>query len=383
MRALVLNGGVKSALTVVRSLGKRGIPVTVGAERRTGMALWSRYATRTFVYRSPINDPAGFLDDVETAARAEPEPPIVYCMSDAVVLLLSRNRARFSSICVLMLPSEASMELAADKEATRALAESLKIPTPPSASFSLFPVVVKPRHSAVWKGGLGMTGTAQFAFSESEARAVSERIQSDTGEAPLIQEFVRGAEFGYEALCEKGTVIAFVMHRRMRSLSPTGGAAVIKITMEPDHAMQAHAELILKQLEWTGVAMVEFKQDEVKGVPYLLEINPRFWGSLPLALHAGVDFPFLYALCASGTPEHARALAATGYERRVISRHFMGDVRHVTRVLFARDRMRSIIYPGRLRALIDFLAPGFSMRHDVFDVWDPLPFFMEAVDHIA
>jgi predicted ATP-grasp superfamily ATP-dependent carboligase len=382
MRALVLDGHVKSALATVRSLGRRGVPVTVGAERKTAMALWSRYASSTFVYRSPIADPTGFLDDVEAEAKQHSEPPVVFCMSDATMLLLSRNRERFSTLLTLVVPSVESVETAADKLKTRDLAVSLEIPTVPEATFAQFPVVVKPRHSASWVGQQGVSKSVMFAFTQSEAEVSAGRLERETGESPLIQEYVHGAEFGFEALCIKGEVVAHLMHRRIRSLSPTGGAAVVKVTMEPDPTMRRYAETILKALSWDGVAMVEFKQDDTTGRAYLLEINPRFWGSLPLALHAGVDFPFLYALVADGRADHAREIGKADYERRVASRHFLGDLRHLSRVWFSRDRMRARAYPGRLRALGDFLSPGFHMRPDVFDWKDPLPCIMEAVDHL-
>lgn len=382
MRALVLDGHVKSALATVRSLGKRGVPVTAGAERKTAMALWSRYASNTFVYRSPVQDPAGFLDDVEAQAKRESEPPTVFSMSDATMLLLSRNRDRFAGLIRFVAPSAESVEIAADKLKTRDLAVSLEIPTVPDATYTKFPVVVKPRHSTSWVGQSGVSKSVTFAFTQSEAEVVAGRLEHETGESPLIQTYVHGGEFGFEALCIKGEVVAHLMHRRIRSLSPTGGAAVIKVSMEPDPTMRRYAEAMLKALSWEGVAMVEFKQDDTTGRAYLLEINPRFWGSLPLALHAGVDFPFLYALVADGRADHAREIGKADYERRVASRHFLGDVRHLTRVWFARDPMRARAYPGRLRALGDFLSPGFHMKPDVFDIRDPLPCIMEVVDHL-
>ncbi len=382
MHALILDGGVKSALACVRSLGQRGARVTVGAEQSTGMALWSRYAKETFVYRSPLTDPEGFLEDVLAVAQKAGDQPILFSMSDATMLLISRNRARFDGIAQLVLPSSESLEIAADKEKTRSLAESLKIPTPPPAAPAVFPVVVKPRHSVVWKEGVGVGGTAAFGFSDAQVRDMVLDVTQKTGEEPLQQTFIRGSEFGFEALCHGGEVLAYAGHRRMRSLSPTGGAAVVKTTVLLDAGMQTHAETLLKALRWEGVAMVEFKQDAQLGTPYLLEINPRFWGSLPLAIHAGVDFPFLYVLLAEGKFDHIRALTERGYEHRVTSRHWLGDVRHLGRVLFARDPLRSELYPSRARALFDFVAPASGMRHDVFSLGDPLPFFMEILDHL-
>ena len=381
MQALVLDGGVKSALSIVRSLGARGIYVSVGGDRKGGLALWSRYASHTFVYRSPIHDPAGFLDDVEREAKRMGERPVIYSCSDATMLLLSRHRDRILQNARVVLPSAEALETAADKEKTRALAESLKIPTPPVATYTKYPVVVKPRHSAAWLDDVGVRGRVQFAFSEEEARALAGKIKAETGEEPLIQEWIRGGEFGFEALCHEGKVVASVGHRRMRSMHPTGGAAVVKTTVALDAGMETHARKLLQELQWEGVAMVEFKQDEGTGTPYLLEINPRFWGSLPLAVRAGVDFPFLYFLLAEGKLDQVQALAEKPYERRVTTRHMTGDMRHLLTTLFRKDPMRKVTYPSRPRAVLDFLA-GFWLTDDVFSWSDPVPFVMEVLDRL-
>ncbi len=48
--------------------------------------------------------------------------------------------------------------------------------------------------------------------------------------------------------------------------------------------------------------MLELKVDDADGTPRIMEMNPRFWGSLALALRAGVDFPWLLYQLASVRP---------------------------------------------------------------------------------
>src|SRR2546430_8599658 len=81
---------------------------------------------------------------------------------------------------------------------------------------------------------------------------------------------------------------------------------------------------ILDHVGWHGAAMVEFKV-RADGRPYLMEINPRFWGSLQLAIDAGVDFPWLaYQLAAGLTPD-----SVEGYRIGVRNRWLLGDLDHV------------------------------------------------------
>ena len=57
---------------------------------------------------------------------------------------------------------------------------------------------------------------------------------------------------------------------------------------------------ILDALKWHGVAMVEFKQNEENGKFYLIEINPKYWGSLDLSISAGIEMPYYHVMMALG-----------------------------------------------------------------------------------
>lgn len=389
MHAIVLDGGVKSALASVRSLGKAGARVVCGAERATALALHSRFASKRFIYRSPVHTPLLFLEDVEAMVKKASEPPVIYAFSDATAFLLSENRSRFSGIAHMALPSHESIVCAADKGKTLSLASSLGVPVPSyleatriedvetaCKQFS-FPLVIKPRKSVSFVGGKGTLGRVSFAFTKKEARERVEQEHEASGTYPLLMQYVRGGEYGFEAIAKNGVVLRYVVHKRIRSLSPTGGAAVVKETIEADGVMKKHAEALIRALSWTGVLMLEFKLDDA-GVYRLLEINGRFWGSLPLAIFSGCDFPLLYAKLSLGVPFKEEAPDA--YKRGVRSRHFFGEIKHLLSAWFSNDPMRPIAYPSRLGALGAFVGGFFFTRYDVFAFSDPLPFFAEALD---
>jgi len=86
---------------------------------------------------------------------------------------------------------------------------------------------------------------------------------------------------------------------------------------------------MLDALRWHGVAMVEFKRDEVTDRFWLLEINGRFWGSLPLALSAGIDFPYYLYQLASGTTPHPPSSYAEG----VLARDAVAELKHFLKVM--------------------------------------------------
>jgi predicted ATP-grasp superfamily ATP-dependent carboligase len=114
--------------------------------------------------------------------------------------------------------------------------------------------------------------------------------------------------------------------------------------------------------------MVEWRV-QVGYPPVFMEVNGRFWHSLPLACYAGVDFPVLLARMA----EHGDIEPAFGYRRGVRCRWLLGDVRHLIEVWKGPPHDYPGKYPGRLRTLIDVLTPVPGTYHDLFQWKDPLP----------
>jgi predicted ATP-grasp superfamily ATP-dependent carboligase len=119
---------------------------------------------------------------------------------------------------------------------------------------------------------------------------------------PLIQEYIPdgGGTFGFSALFdESSNVKAAFVHKKLRMYPVQGGPSTLREGVEHPQIMELGLSL-LKALSWVGIAMVEFKVDPRDGIPKLMEINPRFWGSLQLAIFSGVDFPYLILKMAKG-----------------------------------------------------------------------------------
>lgn len=405
MSVIILDGQLKSALSAVRSLGQKGVPVSAGAERKTGMALHSKHATARFVYPSPYTDQNGFIEAVKAEAGRIGGKPVIFAFSDATWLALYGARENLSDVATLVFPEEKSVGIAFDKAATYSLARVSGVPIITTHTPELreeieylgvglaYPAVVKARRSVTWHKGRGVFGSASFVRDAQELVRTFFAYKAQLGESPLVQEFVRGEEYGVEMLAHAGRVFARVAHHRIRSLSPTGGASVLKETLEDGdlrHTMETYAEKLVKELVWSGPIMIEFKVDSDTKEPYLMEINGRFWGSLPLSVAAGVDMPHLFYDYAQGECHKQRGCpgAQSGcapegvVEGRegVVTRHVLGDVRHLLRVFFACDGMRSILYPKRLHALRDFFSTPKGTKSDVWSWSDPKPSIMEIID---
>ncbi|MBP9863859.1 ATP-grasp domain-containing protein [Patescibacteria group bacterium] len=389
--ALVLDGSLQSALAATRSLARHGAHVICGAERSSAMALHSKYCAERFLYRSPLKDLAGFLDDLETFLRRQPESPVLFTFSDLTFLPIARQRERFASLVRFPLSSPDSVEIAFDKSKTCELAKQCDIPTPRTdvvetveaaeqifTSATSYPCILKPRHSCIWKTSTGEWGKVQKVQNIEEATIVWRQTTGRFSESPLIQEFVDGEEFGIFFLASDGKPLATFAHHRLRSFDVSGGASVLRESIDPPSDMLGYSQRLIESLHWSGPVMVEWKRDAKTQKPVLMEINGRFWGSLPLAIAAGVDFPWLiYQQIMMGKIDETPA-----FTRGIRSRQLLGDVRHLIGYLFSTSP--SIDGQKRWNAVKEFCRfqqPGLSYDVESWDDWKPS--LWQVVDQIS
>jgi len=254
--------------------------------------------------------------------------------------------------------------------------------TAPSALGALeaslaFPVVVKPTRSVV----AGPTGAIKTGVSYASSGAELRRRLAALPAAAypvLLQQRIVGPGSGVFILVWDGELVASFAHRRVREKPPAGGVSVYSESIAANPTLVDSGLRLLREVGWHGVAMLEFKTDRRTGQPYLMEINGRLWGSLQLAVDAGVDFPALLVGCALGDKPVAAA-----YRIGVRNRWWWGDVDHV----LARLRRSSTELglppdaPSRWRVLRDFLRlwwPG--DRSEILRLTDPKPFVRETLD---
>jgi predicted ATP-grasp superfamily ATP-dependent carboligase len=237
---------------------------------------------------------------------------------------------------------------------------------------------LKPRSSveAQSNGAMQITGRPRYARNAKELQAVYQQM-SLTCSRVLLQEFVDGEGTGYFALMRQGELRAEFAHRRIRDVHPTGSGSAVRISVEPDSQVRSASLALLQVLNWHGVAMVEFRQ--VPGsAPVFMEVNGRFWNSLPLACYAGADFPALLAQMAESGDIEKQISFRTG----VRCRWLLGDFRHLVEVWRGASAGYPRPYPGRLRTLLAVLTPVPGTFHDNFQWSDPLPEFGDWIDFL-
>ncbi len=240
-----------------------------------------------------------------------------------------------------------------------------------------FPVVAKPSRSVSESAGVQHKLRVHHAATPAELQRLLAELPAAAFPL-LLQERVVGPGIGIFLLLWDGAVRATFAHRRLREKPPSGGVSVYRESIAADPALVERSRQLLAHFGWQGVAMVEYKVDERTGIPMLMEINGRFWGSLQLAIDAGVDFPRLLLECADG---HAPASPAS-YHVGTRLRWGWGDVDQLLLRLRRSDADLGLPAgsPGRLMALADFMNIFHAGdRFEVLRMNDPMPFVHESV----
>ncbi len=382
MSALVTSGNLRSTLAVTRSLGRRGVAVTVADERRRSLAGASRYCRAAIRVPSPVQDGAAFVRAIHREVE-QGGHRVVIPMDDITLSLLTEARARFDGLAALPFPGPEIVQIAHDKGALAAVAGEHGVPAPrtvvvrepadlaTAARHVGFPAVVKARVSRLAVDGHWRSaGNTWYVHTSAELEAACRAVAATIPD-PIVQEYVPGEGRGIFVLMNRGRLRAAFAHRRLREKPPSGGVSVLSESVPLDPQLLEHSERLLEALKWHGVAMVEFKHDARDGVSKLLEINGRFWGSLQLAVDAGVDFPaLLYQLAVEGDVE-----PVLDYRAGVRLRWGLGNVDW----LLLRSRET-----GLRRALGElFRSTGPRARGEILRRDDPAPAAVELSQYLG
>jgi len=384
---LVTNGEQRSSLAVVRSLGRRGHRVVVGAQRARSLAGVSRFASAEFVLPSPLRDPAGFVRSVIELRLREDVDVIIPTTDDSLLALLPAREQLLPA--VLPVGGEQAYRAASDKALLQSIAPRFGIEVPRQMVVSSaadagavdlrFPVVIKPSRSVSDDGSqiLRHVGV-RYAGDSIELADVLAKAAPESYPL-LVQERVVGPGLGIFLLMWGGKQAAVFSHQRLREKPPSGGVSVYAESVRPDPDLVDRSRALLSHLGFEGVAMVEYKLSETSGLPFLMEVNGRFWGSLQLAIDAGVDFPHLLLSVAIDGLAPEAPVPLVG----VRTRWWWGEVDHVlARIRRSPDELG--LPPGaptRWQAIRDFLRPGTAWdRNQILRLDDLRPAVQETLD---
>ena len=380
-RVLILGEDTRSFLSVIRSLGEAGMVVDVVTLINTTPSLSSKWISKVFKLNYQAftqNEWQAALSDIIEKGSYD---LVIPCDERSLYPLLDIKEASHSST-IFAIPERDILGPLFDKEQTKQLAEKLGINVARGELIDLnatssknlinefgLPVVLKPAMSYESEQ-LNHRNSVMIAKSAEDIE-----IFKQTNTQCLVEEYFVGTGMGVSVFSCKGKIRAAFAHRRVSEPEKGGGSSYRKAwPLSPD--MLDACQKICVHLNYTGVGMFEFKYNDATKRWILIEINARFWGSLPLAIFAGVDFPKLLAvhLLTEQRPykltynlkAHARSLTSDLYDMK-------GN--------FDAQRHSN----GNLKALIDTLPrlAGFLRLFtgndtiDSFHWKDKAPFFTE------
>lgn len=366
------------ALTISRSLARRNCVVDVASHTVKPISSFSNAVNASFQYPDPLAESEAFVSWLLAHCR-DHLYALVIPVTERTLVALSKRRERFTHVKIAM-PDLQSLEVVLDKSQTLALAESLGVPGPKGVTLASidelsglrsslkFPLVLKPARSIGSNQGGASHLQVSYAFDDRELEVGCAHALRF---GPVIlQEYFSGVGVGIEVIARDGEIIYAFQHRRIHEVPLTGGGSSLRMSEPVMPELLDASRRLLEALRWNGVAMVEFKLDPISRAYSLMEINGRFWGSLPLAVAAGADFPsMLFDMEMSG-----EILPCKPYRNSVYCRLLSRDLHWYEAILRGDVDKRIALVPAGgnvIRELGLFL--NLKHRFDVQALRDPVP----------
>lgn len=254
-----------------------------------------------------------------------------------------------------LLSEQESIENAGNKKYLQELAEGLGIRTPKELTAPRFPMIVK----------LNVSENTQLKPAEryriirsEEDLAAAAPFMAQHADNLIMQEYVDGSSAGVSMLLdEESNLVDFIVHERLLEYPVSGGPSAACRSIV--NAQLAHAAYrLLRALNWRGIAMVEFKGDA------LIEINPRFWGSMPLLFVAKSDF----------FKNYIRILQ---HRQTVITPEEAPYLPNKTMVYFPQSLLSvlNLLKAGKIRKAAGGFVAVLKGKEGIFRLKNPKPFF--------
>jgi predicted ATP-grasp superfamily ATP-dependent carboligase len=381
MTALLTCGHTRAGLAAVRSLGRAGHAVVAGAPVTPALAHWSRFASSTLLLPDPQQQPSDFAAAVAEQAHARAARTLLVA-TDAGVWGLSRFRAALPSTMQAAMPPHHSVVLTLDRVSLRERLQRAHLPTVDAFTIDGvddvepvlrrlqrdggLPALVRPRPS-LWTGDDRPVSTDDAAVAVDDIATLRQllyRREDLVAGGCTIEPRPRGVWLAYGTVCSDDGVWGEVFQQRVHELDDLSGVSTLARTLPVDEDLRRVGRVIIDELSLRGPVLIECFRG-VDQVTRVVNVIPRLWGSVQLAIAAGFDVP---RLMHEGGNHRAPAVARSN----MWWRWPVGDARlQLSRV---QGRRRPVVEVART------LAKRMSTGAENLDVWaadDPAPALLE------
>jgi len=356
----------RSSYTALRSLNRLGVEVNLADSNSMGMGQESKLKNSFYKYTSFLDSPDNFIQDIGGILEKTNAKFLLPGHDETVALAKYRNM--LPSDVILPVASFDQLEMANDKDRMADQAESLALSVPERIKWetienlksALFgkhgPWVVKLRKGNSAKG-VFYPGSNQETIDLCKRLIDSYSLLPDR--YPIVQLRVSGEGWGVSCLYWEGKRIASFTHRRLREKTQTGGTSTLRVSAR-NPILEDIAHKLLDAMNWHGLAMVEFKYSPKTKEGWFIEVNPRLWGSIHLAVSAGVDFPALLYITATQGPK-AALNRLVPWTEGVVARWYLGDC------IAAAGQLKQ----GNILSALKMIIPGSTDTYDDWFLDDP------------
>ena len=352
-RVLVAGDDYYASLAAVRGLRKGGYEPWFATYSSNTFAARSRATAGTFQLPRPSD--AGDHAYVEALAEAARRcsADVVLPGNELAIKAVAGREHLFPAGTVVATNPRETVDRATDKTLLAELAAEagIAVPTldPDNASF---PAVVKPAMTATTES----TGTE--VSKEAEIVHTHEQLRAALGDGRnrLVQPYIEGQLVAVAGVAWHGELVC-TAHQAARRIYPRPlGVSAYAETLARDPELDAKLASILRRLGWSGI--FEFQLIRSAGAAYVIDLNPRPYGSLALAIGAGLNLPSIWVdLLLGREPRLGRYRAGVRYR---------AEVREGRALVAALTR-------GRLRETLAIIRPRPRTVHSIFSVRDPAP----------
>ena len=381
MRILVTDAQELAGLGAIRSLGRAGHHVIAGfpSNLKRPASTYSGYCSGQRIYPDPWASQPEFR---QWLVRNSPEFDLVLPISEAALLAASYCRSGIAPSTKIAVSPGPSLKYTLSKRRATEKAIAIGIPCPATA-ISIkdaqripSPYLVRTDNRLMPDGSYQKGKTWYLEDSQELIELLLELDES--GEEWVLQEYIVGKGAGAFLLRWGNQILLKFSHDRIHEVPFYGGWSSLRKSANHPALVEAASKL-LSGIEYQGVAMVEFRRSNDNRAAYFVEINGRLWGSLALALHAGLDFPKAMLECYTGSPPQP---VSSDYPLGIVCRNvFPGEVGYLRSILKAKGKIRGVRPPSKVRAIFEFFGWFFSpgIRYDFFWPRDPMPWVWQSI----
>jgi predicted ATP-grasp superfamily ATP-dependent carboligase len=365
---LVGNTGY-GVLAAVRALHAAGYAPWLAVDEPGTYAARSRVTAGTVAVPDAGSDPEGFIREL-AAAAARLSVAAVLPSLETHFLALAGREADFAGIALGTPPREV-VERAIDKGLLTEFTSAAGLRTPPTVKAVCgddeavdtfgFPAIVKPPRSWI-RGVDGVVSrySSRYVCNKQEAE---EALEALPGKEGLVQKYIPGQLTSCSGVSWEGELVCTLYQVSPRIWPVPIGVSSYAKTIAPDAQLECGVGRLLRKISWSGLFQAQFIRT-LDGKYYLIDLNPRIYGSLALAVAGGLNLPRIWVdMLLSQRPN------VGGYR---VGAYFRMEEKEVRALAWM------LVDSGGWRTLSG-LMPHRGTIHAVFALRDPMPVLTSAM----